>query len=657
MTIMPSEQSAARPPDSHGRLGPPATDHSGETAEEQHPVVSNMKAVERAVSWSNDAIAPKQGERAIPHGDERTGLRQSSSAGASTVPKSAQVDGRLRQMIAMQRAQNAAMRQLMSTEPAAGRVSASPSGLRDLVLLPCGVGVLRPESVRGTCEGPALVEAVLRPPPVADPKDGAHRSPPARPGERGVRLLPTVLTPPGLRPQRYDAGGNDLDVVDSPASYNSMLDQMQYAALAGAEQQRCAVEVQLEGTIQTSTARTSCQPSSSLLIERYPRCDLEGALRGGGSPQISLTKPTVFDTQLPPNGHPGIPARQHPHASDYGTQGDVHEDVSPFTAHTRHAFHYGSNAEAGGPETRGAPDVEGCYDASSQLLRNRIQRRRRGVLIDLLCHPCQGPSRADHLLRSSCSGAVDGLLTGAGLLAALAGLGLVPRADGAARWAPVALTLAAAVADGACLAVGHVWSVRLGAGERRELRREELHGLEWRRADAKARLVDALLIQGVLKIDAMSLADTLEGYPELFVSALLGGGICADGSEGGHAIGYGDGSQPRMDGAALGVPPPCYTPEMTTAQQRLEYEASRDSDGFGDDSDLKSSSQAVSESAFEGLCMMLSFSSFSVIPGLIYVFLPPLVLANADTPGDLLAIMLSLCVLAAIMFVLGIWKR
>ena len=32
---------------------------------------------------------------------------------------------------------------------------------------------------------------------------------------------------------------------------------------------------------------------------------------------------------------------------------------------------------------------------------------------------------------------------------------------------------------------------------------------------------------GVLKIDVMSLTETLEGYLDLFVSALLGGGICS----------------------------------------------------------------------------------------------------------------------------------
>ena len=58
------------------------------------------------------------------------------------------------------------------------------------------------------------------------------------------------------------------------------------------------------------------------------------------------------------------------------------------------------------------------------------------------------------------------------------------------------------------------------------------------RARSKACLINALMVSGgMLKIDAVSLAETLEGYPDLFVSALLGGGgICSEEEKegGGH---------------------------------------------------------------------------------------------------------------------------
>ena len=50
------------------------------------------------------------------------------------------------------------------------------------------------------------------------------------------------------------------------------------------------------------------------------------------------------------------------------------------------------------------------------------------------------------------------------------------------------------------------------------------------RARSKARLIN-MVLGGMHKINAVSLAETLEGYPDLFVSALLGGGICSEEEE------------------------------------------------------------------------------------------------------------------------------
>jgi len=54
---------------------------------------------------------------------------------------------------------------------------------------------------------------------------------------------------------------------------------------------------------------------------------------------------------------------------------------------------------------------------------------------------------------------------------------------------------------------------------------------------------------GMLKIDAVSLPETLEGYPDLFVSALLGGGICSEEEEEEEEEGGGcDGESKEEDG-------------------------------------------------------------------------------------------------------------
>ena len=66
------------------------------------------------------------------------------------------------------------------------------------------------------------------------------------------------------------------------------------------------------------------------------------------------------------------------------------------------------------------------------------------------------------------------------------------------------------------------------------------------RARSKAHLVDALMVLGgMLKIDAVSLAETLEGYLDLLVSTLLGGGICSEEEEEG---GNHDGKNEEEDG-------------------------------------------------------------------------------------------------------------
>merc|ERR1740139_1081465 len=122
--------------------------------------------------------------------------------------------------------------------------------------------------------------------------------------------------------------------------------------------------------------------------------------------------------------------------------------------------------------------------------------------------------KSHNLHRSFCFGAIDGLLTGSGIAAAASGLGLFdPYSDLTPRLLIVGLSFATCVADGLCMGIGHVWSTYiLQEGSKKE-RSKELLDFAHRRSESKARLVDALLMRGMLRIDAMSVADTLEGYP------------------------------------------------------------------------------------------------------------------------------------------------
>ena len=91
----------------------------------------------------------------------------------------------------------------------------------------------------------------------------------------------------------------------------------------------------------------------------------------------------------------------------------------------------------------------------------------------------------------------------------------------------VALTVVATSSGAVCMGIGLFWSSALATDAAKGER--VFHSDQ---ARSKACLVDALMVLGgMLKIDAVSLAETLEGYPDLFVSALLGGGICSEEEE------------------------------------------------------------------------------------------------------------------------------
>ena len=219
-----------------------------------------------------------------------------------------------------------------------------------------------------------------------------------------------------------------------------------------------------------------------------------------------------------------------------------------------------------------------------------------------------------------------------------------------------------------------------------------MRNFETSRSDSKARLVDALLLRGMLKIDAMSLADTLEGYPDLFVSALLGEGFIGSGSSavggigglGSGGVGSGMVRLPSSNGGnasqrewmqqhssgnhAWDIPPPSYGPREMTHGGVLKYESYSDFSDLHQDPDQITLTETLLDSRLEGLFTMLSFGSFSLIPILIYTFLPMgfnLVLANRDSnilshdrpPRDSLAVLSSLGVTSFIMFLLGAWKR
>ena len=225
----------------------------------------------------------------------------------------------------------------------------------------------------------------------------------------------------------------------------------------------------------------------------------------------------------------------------------------------------------------------------------------------------------ENLNRSFCYGAIDGLLTGTGIISSFWGLGLLSvRSRIEVRIGIVAFTVAACIADSLCMAMGHVWTTFVVSSNHVQERSYERHLLERDKADSKGKLVDLLLSKGMLKIDAMSLADTLEGYPDLFISALVGDSLLSSGIQdaildednSANAIespNYNDRSAPLVNNNLVGLFGSFGTWNTGRGDRDPEWDHLR---------------IVLSESQKEGICMMIGFTMFAIIPSLLWLFLP-----------------------------------
>jgi len=260
---------------------------------------------------------------------------------------------------------------------------------------------------------------------------------------------------------------------------------------------------------------------------------------------------------------------------------------------------------------------------------------------------------AEALHRSFCYGAIDGMLTGSGITATFLGMGLLTgRASFAMHVFVVAFSLAACTSDAICMALGHVWSTYVLTNASANERRTERLSFEQNRADAKGKLVDMLLSRGMLKIDAMSIADTLEGYPDIFVSALVGDSGYTLGEEslpssssgsGQYGLGYQQGTSPEE------------VPFSPLLRARRSYGQFND---FELDPEAVSVKMALGESRKEGLVMMLSFAMFSVLPSLIFLWLSAVMNVSIKhrASGGTSVTSIAVSLTSVIMLLLGIWK-
>ena len=289
-----------------------------------------------------------------------------------------------------------------------------------------------------------------------------------------------------------------------------------------------------------------------------------------------------------------------------------------------HEFHYGN------PDYQiDEPDY--YYDDDQQRNHQRGKKSRSliGRAFACLYDPIASLLSQENLHRSFCYGAIDGLLTGSGIASAFWGLGLLSvRTPIELRMAVVAFTMAACFADSLCMAMGHVWTTYIVSSNHAWERSYERQLLEQDKADSKGKLVDMLLARGMLKIDAMSLADTLEGYPDLFVSALVGDSLLSSG----------------IQDSLLDDPSENESQELYPQSSPMYSDPATDFDGTGGflgsfaswtfplhynsernthrDLELRNVRVVYNESQKEGLFMLLGFASFATIPSLLWLLLP-----------------------------------
>jgi hypothetical protein len=347
--------------------------------------------------------------------------------------------------------------------------------------------------------------------------------------------------------------------------------------------------------------------------------------------------------------------------------------------HEQHEFHYG-NPDYHDPFLNSTATTDHNHHhgvGSGNLHFSPAHAHSRGFakyfcLWTPIVHAFWTLVEAESLHRSFCYGAIDGMLTGSGIVATFCGIGLLSsHSSHAVRAIVVVFAAATCFADSVCMALGHVWTTHVmssAAARERILARQQLLD---NKADAKGQLVDMLLAKGMLKIDAMSLADTLEGYPDLFISALTGETLPG-------------GTEPEVRQSTL--------PDFVGGDASHNNVNNKNANGlpyrafpsygrlsaYGMDPDEQAVNAAVRDASHEAVFMMLGFSFFAIVPSLIFWCSPvtAAVLSTATTDtatvddynntesavsgedGHVLVspVTLVVSVTAGIMWCLGVWK-
>jgi hypothetical protein len=155
---------------------------------------------------------------------------------------------------------------------------------------------------------------------------------------------------------------------------------------------------------------------------------------------------------------------QHLHLSDYGAVSEekpsevVTAAPLPPDQKQQHDYHYGN------PDVHDPWTDDHLQDSLARRRHHQDARQRSSslwssfcCLCDPLCRCLKGVWSADSLHRSFCYGAIDGMLTGAGIVSTFCGMNLLSdHSTHAIRALVVAFTAATCFADSVCMALVRV---------------------------------------------------------------------------------------------------------------------------------------------------------------------------------------------------------
>jgi hypothetical protein len=414
------------------------------------------------------------------------------------------------------------------------------------------------------------------------------------------------------------------------------------------------------GTTTTTTTTTSrLLPTLNKSSQYLQLSSLYGSILPDSNPTNNMTIPISYSNldvlfQPPPPPPAMQQQQQHRPSLAHPQQHDVHygnpEPDSPYELSTQQQQQQQTLQDA----------FQRRYDELEQHAFQKREARNIWGTVAVWCRCIWYPIQkcwfaictAESLHRSFCYGAIDGMLTGAGIVSTFCGMHLLSTTTNNSppvRALVVAFTASACFADAVCMAIGHIWTTRVLAEARSNERIQARHQLLHMKADAKGALVDLLLARGMLKIDAMSLADTLEGYPDLFINALTGDALSAgiasiqqqrpqhhpllesdiiptteeeecllyDTSPGGDRTSHVASYHHRPSPAGHSSSYPSYG-------RLSEYDM---------DPDTSTVQSTAAESRKESLFMMLGFSLFAVVPSLIFTLVPAFLFGRDDAAG------------------------